>query len=379
MGKLTYVRIYSGVMKAGSQVYNSSREQSERVGRILRMHANRQENVDHAYSGDIVAVVGLSRARTGDTLCTKEDPIYLEAIEFPSPVMSISIAPRSQADSEKLSVALSRLADEDPTFTVRFDEETNETIISGMGELHLEVIGDRLRREFSVVAEVGRPEVAYRETGTIGVEGQYRHVKQSGGRGQFGHVVLRLEPTGPGDDFEFVNKITGGRIPAEYIPSVEKGVLRAMREGPYAGYPVVDMRVVLLDGSYHEVDSSDYAFQEAGRAGFRALFLESNPELLEPVMSLEVLSPEEYVGAATSSVCQRRGRIEAMHTQGEIRVVRGMVPLSEMFGYANTLRTLSQGRATFTMHFEHYEAVPFAIAESIVAKRREAKLAGRGK
>ncbi|NKB24601.1 MAG: elongation factor G [Kiritimatiellae bacterium] len=371
MGKLTYVRIYSGVLKSGATVYNSTREKNQRVGRMLRMHANRQENLDEAHSGDIVAVIGLSETKTGDTLCLKDNPVYLEAIEFPAPVISISIAPDTQADSEKLSEALNRLADEDPTFMVSYDHETNETIISGMGELHLEIIVDRLKREFRVAAQVGRPEVAYRETATRTIEGEYKHVKQSGGRGQYGHVVLILEPLDPGQGFDFVNKIKGGRIPAEFIPSVQKGIVKAMQTGPYAGYPVVDMRVTLEDGSYHDVDSSDFAFQEAGRAGFKELFMKSNPQLLEPLMSVEAVTPEDYMGPVSSSICQRRGRIESMDSQGENKVVRGMVPLSEMFGYSNTLRTFTQGRATFSMHFEHYEAVPFSIAEEIVTKRRE--------
>ncbi len=371
MGKLTYIRIYSGTLESGSNVLNSTRDKMQRVGRILRMHANRQEGLDVAYAGDIVAVVGLGDTKTGDTICSKEHPIHLEAIEFPAPVISISIKPNAQVDSEKLGEALMRLSDEDPTFVVNYDQETSETIISGMGELHLEIIVDRIKREFNVQADVGRPEVAYRETGTRKVEGAYKHVKQSGGRGQYGHVVLILEPTEPGTGFEFVNKIVGGRIPSEYIPSVEKGIIKAMTSGPFAGYPVVDMRVELIDGSYHDVDSSDFAFQEAGRAGFKELFLKSNPELLEPVMSVEAVTPEDYMGPVSSSVCQRRGRIESMDSIRGNKVVRGMVPLSEMFGYSNTLRTLTQGRASFSMHFEHYEAVPFAIAEEIVKKRRE--------
>jgi elongation factor G len=371
MGKLTYVRVYSGTLTAGETVYNSSRDKTQRVGRILRMHANRQEAIERAVCGDIVAVVGLAETKTGDTLCSEKNIIHLEAIEFPAPVISISIAPESQGDNEKLGAALHRLADEDPTFTVGFDPETSETIVSGMGELHLEIIVDRLRREFNVQSKVGQPEVAYRETGTSAVEGVYRHIKQSGGRGQFAHVVLRLEPQGPGTGFEFVNAITGGRIPSEYIPSVEKGIIAAMLRGPFAGYPVVDMRVTLVDGSYHDVDSSDFAFQEAGRAGFKQFFLKAEPELLEPVMSIEVTTPEDFMGPATSSLCQRRGRIESMETQGGNKLIRAMSPLSEMFGYSNTLRTISQGRASFTMHFERYEAVPFSLAEQIVKKRRE--------
>jgi len=373
MGKLTYMRIYSGQVSSGSNVLNSTQEKSQRIGRILRMHANRQENIDAAYAGDIVAVVGLSHTKTGDTICSADHPILLEAIEFPAPVISISISPDSKSDNDKLGEALHKLADEDPTFTVAFDHETNETIISGMGELHLEIIVDRLKREFNVKAAVGRPEVAYRETATNVSDGAYKHAKQSGGRGQFAHVVMRLEPLKPGSGFEFLNKIKGGNIPADYIPAVEKGVVKAMEAGSYAGYPVVDMRVTLHDGSYHDVDSSDFAFQIAGRAGFQELFRHSSPELLEPLMSIEVTTPEDYMGPVTSSICQRRGRIESMDDQRGSKIIRGMVPLSEMFGYSNALRTLTQGRASFSMHFEHYEAVPFSLAEEIVKKRREQK------
>jgi len=371
-GKLTYIRIYSGTLKSGQNVLNSTRDKSQRIGRILRMHANHSENLDTAQTGDIVAVVGLSHTRTGDTICDEDHPIQLMSIEFPAPVVSISIAPDSTADNEKLSAALYKLADEDPTFTVGFDQETSETIISGMGELHLEIIVDRLKREFNVAARVGRPEVAYREAATQRLEGQYKHVKQSGGRGQYAHVCMRLEPLKAGEGFEFVNEVVGGRIPSNFIPSVEKGVVKAMQSGPYAGYPVVDMRVVLTDGSYHEVDSSDFAFQEAGRAGFKQLFLKANPIILEPVMSVEVTTPEEYMGAATGSICQRRGRIETMEEKGAHKIIRGMVPLGEMFGYATALRSMSQGRAGFSMQFEHYEAVPFFLTEQIIKTRREA-------
>ena len=371
-GKLTYIRIYSGTLASGQNVLNNTQGKSQRVGRILRMHANHAENVESAATGDIVAVVGLAHTRTGDTICDEEHPIHLTSIEFPAPVVSISIAPDSTADNEKLSAALYKLADEDPTFTVSFDQETGETIISGMGELHLEIIVDRLKREYGVAAKVGRPEVAYRETATQRIEGQYKHVKQSGGRGQYAHVCLRLEPLKAGEGFEFVNEVVGGRIPANFIPSVEKGVVKAMRNGPYAGYPVVDMRVTLTDGSYHEVDSSDFAFQEAGRAGFKELFLRANPIILEPVMSVEVTTPEEFMGGATGSVCQRRGRIETMDEKGSQKLIQGMVPLGEMFGYATALRSMSQGRAGFTMQFEHYEAVPFALTEQIIKVRRAA-------
>lgn len=371
MGKLIYIRIYSGTLKSGSKVYNSSQDKVQRVGRILRMHANRQEIIEEAYAGDIVAVVGLSDTKTGDTICTKETPIHLEAIEFPSPVISISIKPESNADNEKLSEALYRLSDEDPTFTVTFDEETEETIISGMGELHLQIIVDRLKTEFNVNASVGRPEVAYRETITTKAKGQYKHVKQSGGRGQYGHVVMEIEPLDPGSGFEFEDKIVGGNIPAEYIPSVEKGVVQAMEKGPFAGYPVVDVRVKLVDGSYHEVDSSEFAFIAAGRQAFKALFRNANPQFLEPVMSIEASTPEEHMGPVSSSICQRRGRVESMDSRGVSKLVKGMVPLSEMFGYSNALRSLTQGRASFSMHFEHYEAVPFSLAEEVIEKRRE--------
>ncbi len=373
MGKLTYMRVYSGKINAGTVVYNSTQQKEQRIGRLLRMHANRQESIESAQCGDIVAVVGLQHTKTGDTLCCVDNPILLESIEFPSPVMSISIAPESRADDEKLGHALHALADEDPTFVVGFDDETKETIISGMGELHLEILVDRMKREFGVAAKIGRPEVAYRETGTTDSDGQYKHVKQSGGRGQYAHVCLKLEPLDPGQGFEFVNEVRGGRIPQQFIPAVEKGVVKAMTKGPVAGYPVVDMRVTVYDGTYHEVDSNEFAFIEAARAGFAQLFLETRPELLEPVMSVEVVTPEEFMGSVSGSICQRRGRIESMDEQGEYKVVRGFVPLSEMFGYANTVRTISQGRASFTMHFEHYEAVPFALAEEIVAKRKEAK------
>ena len=371
-GKLTYIRIYSGTLVAGQNVLNSTLDKSQRIGRILRMHANHSENIDTAQTGDIVAIVGLAHTRTGDTICAEDHPILLTSIEFPAPVVSISVAPESTADNEKLSAALYKLADEDPTFTVGFDQETSETIISGMGELHLEIIVDRLKREFGVAAKVGRPEVAYRETATQAIEGQYKHVKQSGGRGQYAHVCLRLEPLKAGEGFEFVNEVVGGRIPANYIPSVEKGVVKAMTSGPYAGYPIVDMRVTLTDGSYHEVDSSDFAFQEAGRAGFKELFLKASPIILEPVMSVEVSTPEEFMGGATGSVCQRRGRIETMEEKGAQKLIRGMVPLGEMFGYATALRSMSQGRAGFTMQFEHYEAVPFFLTEQIIKARRAA-------
>ena len=371
MGKMTFVRVYSGTVSSGSPVLNSTHGRTQRIGRLIRMHANRQESCEEARCGDILAVVGLGETRTGDSLCDPAHPVVLETIEFPAPVMSVSIRTESRTAAEKMGEGLRHLSDEDPTFMVTYDSETEETVISGMGELHLEVLVERLRREFGLAADVGRPEVAYRETGTAALEGEYKHVKQTGGRGQYAHVCMRVEPTGPGRGFSFEDRVRGGNIPAEYIPAVEKGIIAAMKSGPFAGYPVVDMSVILLDGSAHEVDSSEYAFTEAARVCFRHLFLKSRPELLEPVMSVEVNVPPENMGAASGSICQRRGRIESMEDRAGRQVVAGLVPLSEMFGYASAIRTLTQGRGEFTMHFEQYEAVPFAIAEEIVKKRRE--------
>jgi len=371
MGKLTFIRIYSGMVKQGEIILNSSHQKEQRVGRIVRMHANRQEPLEEARCGDIVAVVGLSNTRTGDTVCAVDHPIVLESIEFPAPVISVSIKPVNRMASEKMVQALHALADEDPTFIVGYDSETGETILSGMGELHLEVLVERMRREYAVQADVGRPEVAYRETGDAAVEGFYKHVKQTGGHGQYAHVCLRLEPLKAGEGFEFVNEVKGGRVPTEYIASVEKGVVKAMERGPCAGYPVVDMRVTLYDGSYHEVDSSDMAFVEASRTCFHQLFLKCKPELLEPVMSVEVVVPEEFMGPASGSICQRRGRIESMEDQAGMRVIQGMVPLSEMFGYSSIIRTLTQGRGSFTMHFERYETVPFSVAEEVIERRKK--------
>jgi len=371
MGKIIFVRIYSGTLRVGSTLRNSSQGFDVRVGRLLRMHANRQESIEEAYAGDIVAVVGMGKTRTGDSLCDTANPIVLENIEFPAPVISIAIRPSSRNDNEKLGSALHTLADEDPTFVVTYDRETGETVISGMGELHLEIIVDRLRREFNVACEVGRPEVAYRETITHDVDGEYKHVKQSGGRGQYAHVCLKLIPQPAGKGFSFVNEVRGGTIPSEYIPAVEKGVIKAMESGPYAGYPVVDVQVVVYDGSYHEVDSNEFAFTEAARTCLRQLFLKGSPQLLEPVMAVEVTVPEDFMGAATGSICQRRGRVEGMEDKGGAKLVNGMVPLGEMFGYSNSIRTLTQGRGSFVMSFERYESVPYELAEQIIEKRRK--------
>jgi elongation factor G len=371
MGKLVLSRVYSGVIEAGQTVYNSTQRLEQRVGRIIRLHANRQEAIEEARCGDIVALVGLTSTKTGDTLCCEDNPILLESIEFPAPVMSVSIRTEDRVMRDRLGTALRSLSDEDPTFLVTYDQETSETILSGMGELHLDVLVERMRREYGVQAEIGKPEVAYRETGTTVQEASYKHVKQSGGRGQYAHVVMSLEPLDAGKGFSFVNAVKGGNVPTQFVPSVEKGVIKAMRAGPYAGYPVVDMQVTLLDGSYHEVDSSDFAFQEAGRMCFRQLFLQSRPILIEPIMSVEITVPDDYMGAASGSICQRRGRIESMEGKAGNKIISGMVPLAEMFGYAGAIRTLTQGRGTFTMHFEHYEAVPLAQSEQIIARRRE--------
>jgi len=371
IGKLVYVRVYSGTLEAGTYVLNSAQKKRQRVGRLLRMHANRQEIVDALYSGEIGAVVGLADTVTGDTLCSLEEPIILEAIEFPAPVLSIAVQPASRPDRDKLPMALLRLAEEDPTFIVASDPETDDTIISGMGELHLEIILDRLQREFSVGVQAGAPQVAYRETITTAAEINEKHVKQTGGRGQYAHVVFRIEPLHPGQGFDFVDEVVGGRIPREYIPAVGKGIIDAMAKGPWSTFPVVDVRVVLTDGSYHEVDSSELAFRTCAAAAFRKVFMRANPQLLEPVMSVNVIAPEDHSGAVTSNLCARRGRITGMDRQGNAHEVKAMVPLATMFGYATELRNITQGRATFTMHFEHYEAVPFSIAEEVIEKKKE--------
>jgi len=377
MGKLVYFRIYSGTMQAGTYVFNSVKSKKQRVGRLLQMHANHREARDEIYCGDIGAAVGLSDTVTGDTLCCEEEPIVLEAIEFPAPVISVSIAAESRADRERLSKALGALAEEDPTFVVAFDNETEETVISGMGELHLEIIVDRLRREFNVNCKVGSPQVAYRETITSAVEVNKKYVKQTGGKGQYAHIVLMIEPLEAGEGFEFVDKITGGRVPKEFIPAVEKGIIDAMAQGVYAGFPVVDVRATLLDGSFHEVDSSERAFRIAASMAFKEAFAKAAPDLLEPMMSITVVTPGEYFGAVNGHLCSKRGRILGVEMGKVTNTIEGIVPLSEVFGYATELRTMTQGRATFTMHFEHYEAVPFSIAEQVVEESRKRKVLQR--
>ncbi|MGH2654182.1 MAG: elongation factor G [Actinomycetota bacterium] len=371
VGRLTYFRVYSGTLRAGAHVLNSTKDRKERVGRILQMHANHREDKQAVFAGDIVAGVGLKHTTTGDTLCDPSEPIVLESMSFPAPVISVAIEPKTKADQEKLSQALGRLADEDPTFLVRNDEETGQTIISGMGELHLEVLVDRLTREWAVQANVGKPQVAYRETIRKPVEKvQGRYVKQSGGRGQYGHVVISLEPTGPGGGYEFVNKITGGDVPREYIPSVDQGIQEALESGVVAGYPMVDVRATLTDGSYHEVDSSEIAFKIAGQMALRQAARRADPALLEPVMQIEVVTPEDYMGDVISDLSARRGKIERMDQRGQNQAIRAQVPLAEMFGYATDLRSRTQGRATYTMQFHSYQEVPAQISQEIVARVR---------
>ncbi len=373
VGKLVYVRVYSGTLESGSYVFNSTREKKQRVGRILRMHANHRETVEQLYSGEIGAVVGLSDTVTGDTICTEKNPIVLEAIEFPAPVLSIAVNPAKNSDREKLMKSLAALAEEDPTFVVTRDPETEDTVIAGMGELHLDIITDRLRREFGVAVSAGAPQVAYRETVTAEADVNERLVKQTGGHGQFAQVKFTIEPLDSGEGFEFVNKIKGGSVPKEYIPAVERGIVDVMAEGAWAGFPVVDVRVTLTDGKFHEVDSSERAFRTCASMAFKRAFLNAGPQLLEPVMAVNVTTPQEFAGSITGNLCARRGRVTGMDAQGNAQVVKAMVPLATMFGYATDVRNTTQGRAAFTMHFERYEAVPFAIAEEVIEKQREKK------
>jgi elongation factor G len=370
VGQLTYLRVYSGVLAAGSTVLNSTKGTKERVGRLLKMHADKREELKEVHAGDIVAAVGLKNTLTGDTLCDLKEPVVLESMVFPEPVIAVAIEPKTKADQEKLSQALAKLAQEDPTFRVAVDEETGQTIISGMGELHLEIIVDRLLREFKVGGNVGKPQVAYRETLRTETKAEGRFVRQSGGRGQYGHVYITLGPSEPGKGFEFENKIVGGSIPREYIAPVEKGIKEAMDSGVLAGYPVVDIKATLYDGSFHEVDSSEMAFKIAGSMAFKEGSKKANPVLLEPVMAVEVVTPEEYMGDVIGDLNSRRGKIQEMSRRGAVQVVKSVVPLSEMFGYATDLRSKTQGRATYTMQFARYEEVPKQIAEKLIAKAK---------
>jgi elongation factor G len=372
VGKITYIRVYSGVLKAGSHIENSTKDRKERVGRILQMHANHREDKDAAFAGDIVAIVGLKHTSTGDTLCDPATPIVLESMTFPAPVISVAIEPKTKADQDKLAKSLQVLAEEDPTFQIRHDDETAQTVISGMGELHLDVLVDRLTREFKVGANVGKPQVAYRETITQPVHGvEYRYIRQTGGRGQFAVVEIDLEPTGPGGGFEFVSKIKGGTIPNEYIPAVDQGILEAMQSGVLAGFPTVDVRATLVDGQYHDVDSSEMAFKIAGSLAFKEAVRKAKPVLLEPVMEFEVLTPSDFMGDVMGDVTSRRGSIEHIDQRGAMQSIRVKVPLAELFGYATDLRSKTQGRASHTpMQLHSYQPVPQSIAEQIVTKVR---------
>jgi len=373
LGKLTFVRIYSGRLETGSSILNSTKDRKERIGKIYQMHANKREEKDSAGAGMIIAVMGLKDTTTGDTLCDPAKPVILESMDFPDPVISVAIEPKTKADQEKLGVAIQRLAEEDPTFHVKSDEETGQTIISGMGELHLEILVDRMRREFKVEANVGKPQVAYRESLKKPVDRyDYTHKKQSGGSGQFAKVQIAIEPlpTGGEKSYEFVNKITGGRIPKEYIPSVDVGCQEGMQNGPLAGYPLVDVRVTLLDGAYHDVDSSELAFKIAGLQAFREAARLAGPVILEPVMSVEVITPEDFMGDVIGDLNSRRGQIQSMDERSGARVVKAVVPLSEMFGYVGDLRSRTQGRASYSMQFDSYAEVPAAVAKEIIAKVR---------
>ena len=368
VGKLTFFRVYAGIVEKGSYVLNSTKGKKERMGRILQMHANKREEIDAVYCGDIAAAVGLKETTTGDTLCAEDAPIVLEKMEFPEPVISVAVEPKTKADQEKMGIALSKLAEEDPTFKVKTDEETGQTIISGMGELHLEIIVDRMKREFKVESTVGKPQVAYRETILGTTDQEVKYAKQSGGRGQYGHVKIILEPN-PGKDFEFVNKITGGVIPREYIPAVEKGCREALESGVVAGYPMVDVKVTLYDGSYHEVDSSEMAFKVAGSMAVKQAAAKSNPVILEPVFKVEVTTPEEYMGDIIGDLNSRRGMIGGMIDRNGAKIITAKVPLSEMFGYATDLRSKSQGRANYSMEFSEYTQVPASIQKAIQEQR----------
>ena len=368
VGRLTFFRVYTGIVEKGSYVLNSTKGQKERMGRLLQMHANKREEKEIVYCGDIAAVVGLKNTTTGDTLCDEKNPIILEKMEFPDPVISVAVEPKTKADQEKMGIALAKLAEEDPTFRVKSDEETGQTIISGMGELHLDIIVDRMRREFKVESTVGKPQVAYRETITTSTEQEVKYAKQSGGKGQYGHVKIKVEPN-PGKDFEFVNEITGGAIPREYIPAVEKGCREALENGVVAGYPLVGVKVTLYDGSFHEVDSSEMAFKIAGSMAMKQGAEKCKPVILEPIFKVEVTTPEEYMGDIIGDINSRRGMIGGMTDRNGAKIINAKVPLSEMFGYATDLRSKSQGRANYSMEFEEYVAVPRAIQEEIKAER----------
>ncbi|MBI1818865.1 MAG: elongation factor G [Nitrospirae bacterium] len=368
VGQLTFFRVYAGTLKSGSYVYNSTKETKERVGRILKMHANKREEIKEVYAGEIAAAVGLKSSTTGDTLCEEDHPILLEVMTFPEPVISLAIEPKTKADQEKMGLALGKLSQEDPSLRVSSDEETAQTIISGMGELHLEIIVDRMKREFKVEANVGKPQVAYRETIRSKVQSDGKYIRQTGGRGQYGHVWLEIEPLPPGTGFEFVNKVVGGAVPKEYIAPVEKGVFEALQNGILGGYPMVDIRVTIFDGSYHDVDSNEMAFKIAGSMAVKSGALRANPVFLEPIMTLECIVPEEYMGDVMGDINSRRGKIQGMRSRSGAQIIDALVPLAEMFGYATDLRSMTQGRAVFTMQFAHYDMVPKNISDELIAK-----------
>jgi elongation factor G len=373
VGSLAFIRCYSGVLSAGSGVYNANKDRKERIGRLLQMHANKREDIEEVRTGDIGAAVGLKDVLTGQTICDENHPVILESMDFPDPVITVAIEPKTKADQEKMGVALARLAQEDPTFKVSTDPETNQTIIAGMGELHLEIIVDRMMREFKVDANVGKPQVAYRETIRKRVESEGKFVRQSGGRGQYGHVKLIVEPNETGKGYEFVNEIKGGVVPKEYIKPTDQGIQEALQSGVLAGYPVVDVKVTIYDGSYHDVDSNEMAFKIAGSMGFKSGCEKANPVLLEPIMAVEVETPEDYMGDVIGNLNSRRGRIENMEERAGSKVITAKVPLAEMFAYSTTLRSMTQGRASYTMQFSHYEEAPKTVADEIVAKAKGAK------
>jgi len=368
VGQLVFIRIYSGQLETGDSVYNTGKQRTERIGRLLKMHANKREEIQEIYAGDICACVGLRNVTTGDTICDEKHPIFLESIEFPTPVIDVAVEPKTKGDQEKMGLALSKLAQEDPTFKVHTDPDSGQTIISGMGELHLEIIIDRMMREFSVEANVGKPQVAYRETIRKASEAEGKYIRQTGGRGQYGHAKIRIEPQEPGKGYEFINEIVGGSVPKEYIKPIDQGIREAMEGGVLAGYEMVDLKATLYDGSYHDVDSSEIAFKIAGSMAFKEAARKASPVLLEPVMSVEVVVPEDFAGAIMGDLSSRRGRIEGMEHRAGSQVIKSIVPLAEMFGYATHMRSSTQGRATYSMHFARYEEAPRSVAEEIIAR-----------
>jgi elongation factor G len=368
VGQLTFIRVYSGVMTSGMAVYNSTKQKSERIGRLLKMHANKREDIKEVYAGDIAAAVGLKSVSTGDTVCEEKTPVILEAMDFPEPVISLAIEPKTKSDQEKLGLGLAKLMAEDPTFRVKTDTDTGQVVIAGMGELHLEIIVDRLKREFSVEASVGKPQVAYKETITRPSEGEGRYIKQTGGRGQYGHAKIRLIPRKPGEGYLFENNVVGGKIPKEFIKPIDMGIREAMTTGVLAGYPIDDVRIDLYEGSYHDVDSNEMAFKIAGSMAFKDAAKKAHPVLLEPVMRVEVTVPEEYMGDVIGDITSRRGHLQSMEARGGTQIINSRVPLSEMFGYATDLRSRTQGRGSYSMHFDRYEQAPASVSEAVVAK-----------